>query len=180
MNKEVALDLLKEYVKSESLIKHCLAVASAMDFYAQKFSGDRERWYITGILHDFDYEKFPKEHPQKGSEILKEKGVDDEIIQAILGHADYTGVARKSQMAKCLYAVDELCGFIVACALVRPDKLVGMEAKSVKKKLKKKEFAANVSREEINKAVEEFGIDRDEHIKNIIIALQSASGELGF
>lgn len=147
-----AYNLLIEWTKSESLIKHMLAVEAAMRFYAKKFTEDEEKWAIAGLLHDFDYEKYPdyKDHPFKGAEVLKEKGYPQDIIDAILGHGNHTGTPRTSLMAKTLFAVDELCGFITACAYVRPDKLNGLEAKSVKKKLKDKSFAAKVSREDIS------------------------------
>lgn len=180
INRNEAWKLLTEHVESESLRRHCLAVEAAMRAYAQKHGQDPDKWGMVGLLHDFDYEKFPQEHPFRGSEILKERGYSDEIVRAILGHASFSGVPRDTQMAKCLFAVDELAGFIVACALVRPEKLAGLESKSVKKKLKRKDFAANVSREEIEQGVAELGIDKDEHIGNVISALRDVSFELGF
>jgi putative nucleotidyltransferase with HDIG domain len=179
-SREDALSLVHEFVDSVSLRKHCYAVESAMRSYAKKYGEDEETWAICGLLHDFDYEYSPDEHPMKGSEILKEKEYSDEIIQAILGHAVYSGVKRESQMAKCLFAVDELCGFIVACALVRPEGLVGLKPKSVKKRLKTKAFAAKVNREEIAQGTEELGVDQDEHIAFVIDSLQGISKELGF
>jgi putative nucleotidyltransferase with HDIG domain len=180
IKREQALALLVEYVPSVSLQNHCKAVEAAMSAYAKKYNEEEELWRVCGLLHDFDYEKFPDEHPFKGVEILKEKGYPDEIIQAILGHATYSGVARVTQMAKCLFAVDELSGFIVACARVRPEGFKGMKPKSVKKKLKVKSFAAQVSREEIDQGIEELGVDKDEHINLIIDALSEISEEFKF
>jgi putative nucleotidyltransferase with HDIG domain len=174
-----ALGLLKEYVES-SLLKHSLAVESAMRAYAKKYGEDEEEWGIAGLLHDFDYEKFPEKHPYKGVEILKEQGYPESVTKAILGHAEYTKVPREDLMSKCLFAVDELCGFIMACAYVRPEKLKGLKAKSVKKRLKIKSFAAKVNREEITKAVQELGADFDEHIDFVISAMQGISEEIGF
>lgn len=171
ITRDQAWQLLQEYVKSP-LLKHCLAVEAAMRAYAEKYGGDKEIWGIIGLLHDFDYEQFPSEHPFKGVAILKERGYPEEIIQAILGHALFSGVARKSQMAKCLFAVDELCGFIMACALVRPTRLEGLEPKSVKKRLREKSFAAKVNREEIAQGITELGVPEDEHINLIIKAMQ--------
>lgn len=171
ITRDQAWQLLQEYVKSP-LLKHCLAVEAAMRAYAEKYGGDKEIWGIIGLLHDFDYEQFPSEHPFKGVAILKERGYPEEIIQAILGHALFSGVARKSQMAKCLFAVDELCGFIMACALVRPTRLEGLEPKSVKKRLREKSFAAKVNREEIAQGITELGVPEDEHISLVIKAMQ--------
>lgn len=174
LNRDDALKLLKEYTKSDSLLKHAFAVEQAMKSYAKKFGEDEEKWGITGLLHDFDYEKYPTadDHPFKGAEILKEKGYPEEIIQAILGHAEYTNTKRETLMAKTLYAVDELCGFIMACGYVRPDKKISeINLKSVKKKLKDKSFARGVNREDIEKGVEELNVDKDEHINFVIKSL---------
>jgi len=179
MTKEQALSILNEYTKSESLLKHAYAVSASMKYYAEKFGEDVEKWEAVGLLHDFDYEMFPDNHPQKGEEILKEKGVEPEIIRAIQSHANYSGVSRDSQMEKTLFAVDELSGFVMAAAYVRPEKIKGMEVKSVKKKLKDKGFAAKVSREDIYNGATELGIDLDEHIKNVIEALTRVAGDLG-
>lgn len=178
--REDAIALLREWVKNENLIKHMLCVEAAMRAYAKKFGEDEELWGITGLLHDFDYEKHPTKngHPFKGNKVLKEQGYPEEMLRAILSHADYSGVARKSMMEKTLYACDELCGFVVACALVRPEKLNGMKAKSVNKKLKDKHFAAAVSREDIQRGVDEMGIDKNEHIDFVIKALQDISNQL--
>jgi len=158
MTREDAYALLTEYTKKENLIKHALAVEAAMRAYARKFGEDEEAWGIVGLLHDFDYDMYPslEDHPFKGAEILREKGYPEEWIEAILGHAEHTGVPRTTRMAKTLFAVDELCGFITAVALVRPDKkLESVKVKSVKKKLKDKAFARQVSREDIRKGAEE-------------------------
>jgi putative nucleotidyltransferase with HDIG domain len=169
-----------------------LAVEAAMRAYAKKYGEDEELWGICGLIHDFDYEKFPfyknehdpevaEGHPFNGVRVLKKKGYPPEIIEAILGHATYSGTPRTSRMAKCLYAVDELCGFIVALAHIRPDKLNGMSAESVEKNLKKRGFAAKIDRGEIEKGISEFGVERAEHINLVIGALQSISSkELGF
>ena len=180
MNREQALAILKEFTQSESLLKHAYAVEAAMRAYAQKFGEDEELWGVVGLLHDFDYEKFPDEHPMKGSEILKEKGVPEEIRTAILGHANFSGVPRQTLMAKTLYAVDELCGFLVAVTLVRPNKSIGeVKVKSVKKKLKDKSFAAKVNRQEIKEGAEELGVPFEEHVEFVIKALSNVAPELG-
>ena len=158
------------------------AVAEAMRAYARKYGEDEEQWATLGILHDFDWEIHPsaKEHPVKGSEILKEKGWDDEMRRAILSHADYTGVTRDSLMEKTLFACDELSGFVVACALVQPTKkLEDVKLESVKKKMKKKEFARNVNRDDIIKGAEELGVPLDEHIEFVLGAIKGISEKLG-
>jgi predicted hydrolase (HD superfamily) len=157
------------------------AVESAMRAYAKKLSEDEDLWGIVGILHDFDYEMYPNapDHPMKGSEILKEHGYSAEIRRAILSHADYTNVPRETLMAKTLYACDELCGFITACSMVRPNKIADLEVASVKKKLKDKAFARNVSREDIEKGVKELNVPLDDHIKFVIEAMKASSGRLG-
>lgn len=182
MDRTSTLALLHEYTKSESLRKHALSVEVAMRAYAKKLSADEEVWGITGLIHDFDYEMYPTppDHPRKGSEILKEKGYSEEVRTAILGHASFTGVARESLLAKALFACDELCGFIVACTLVRPNKKIeGMEVSSVKKKLKDKAFARSVSRDEIIQGAAEIGVPLDEHIQFVIDAMKARSDELG-
>lgn len=178
--REDAWKLLTEYVKEESLRKHCLSVEAAMRAFAKKFGEDEDRWAITGLLHDFDYEKYPNNHPMQGSEILKAEGWPEDVIIAILGHNTKSGVPRGSLMAKCLFAVDELTGMVMATAYVRPTKLEGMTPKSVKKNLKKKGFAAAISREEIDQGIEELGEDKDEVIGIIIKAMQGIKKELGF
>ncbi len=177
-----ALKLLFEYTESENLRKHAFAVESAMRAYARKFGEDEEKWAIVGLLHDFDYEKFPssEQHPWVGSKILEERGFPEDIRKAILGHADYTGVPRDTLMAKVLYACDELCGFITAVALVRPNKkLEEVTVESVKKKLKDKAFARSVNRNDIYKGTEELGIPLDEHIQFVIDAMKSIADKLG-
>ncbi len=181
MNREEALKLLHNYVSNDALRKHMYAVEAAMRAYARKLSEDEEKWAIVGLLHDFDYEMYPNapDHPLKGSEILRQIGVDEDIIKAILGHASYTNVPRDTKMAKVLYAVDELCGFITACALVRPNKISDLEAVSVKKKMKDKAFAKNVNRDEIIQGAEELGVELTEHINFVINAMKSISNNLG-
>jgi len=180
MTREHALSILTEFTKGESLLKHAFAVEAAMRAYAVKFNEDEELWGSVGLLHDFDYEKFPEEHPMKGSEILREKGVSDEIRTAILGHADFSGVARTTQMARTLYAVDELCGFIMAVTLVKPGRSVGeVSAQSVKKKMKDKGFAAKVNRDEIRKGAEELQVDFDTHVEFVVKALSQIAPVLG-
>lgn len=182
INRDDAYALLTEYTQSESLIKHALSVEQAMRSYATKFDEDAEKWAITGLLHDFDYETFPaaEEHPYKGVEILKGKGYPSDITDAIMGHADYTGVPRETLMAKTLFAVDELCGFLLACAYVRPDKsIANVQIKSVKKKLKDKAFARAVNREDIKKGIAEMEVDIDEHIRFVIDSLAEINETLG-
>lgn len=176
MNYDDALELMHEYTKNDALRKHMYTVEAAMRAYAKKFSQDEELWGIVGVLHDFDYEMYPNapDHPAKGSETLKERGYTEEVRRTILSHADYTGVSRDTQMAKTLYACDELCGFIVACAVVRPNKIADLEVSSVKKKLKDKAFARNVNREDIQKGAQELGVPLDEHIRFVIDAMKSA------
>ena len=179
---EDALKLLFEYTESENLRKHALAVEAAMRAYARKFGEDEEKWAIVGLLHDFDYEKFPTpdQHPWIGSKILEERGYPEDIRKAILGHADYTGIPRATLMAKALYACDELCGFITAVALVRPNKkLEEVTVESVKKKLKDKAFARSLNRNDIYKGAEELGIPLDEHIQFVIDAMKSIADKLG-
>jgi predicted hydrolase (HD superfamily) len=181
------LALMHEYTASESLRKHMLAVEGAMRAYARKFGEDEERWGIAGLIHDFDYERFPNnahsatdEHPAEGVRVLKSKGYPDDILQAILGHAHYTNTPRESRMAKTLFAVDELTGLITATALVRPSKSVHeVEAKSVRKKMKDKAFARGVSRDDVINGATELGVDLDEHITFVIESMQARSADLG-
>jgi len=170
------------WTESDSLRKHMLAVEAAMQAYARRFGEDEERWGITGLLHDMDYEKHPTpdEHPMVGVRELESRGYPEDVIQAIKGHADYLDVPRDTLMSKTLYAVDELSGFIVACALVRPEGLENMKAKSVRKKMKQKSFAAAVNREDIVRGAAELGVDLNEHIVFVAEALRERSGELGF
>jgi putative nucleotidyltransferase with HDIG domain len=179
--REEAWELLCEYTKSDSLRKHALAVEKVMRNYARKLGEDEEMWGITGMLHDFDYEMYPNppDHPLKGSEILRDRGFGDEIRRAILGHANYTGVPRDTQLARALYACDELTGFVVACALVRPNGIWDLESKSVKKKLKDKAFARTVNRDEVYEGAQEMELDLDEHIDFIVLALRGAASEVG-
>ena len=179
MNRAEAEKILQEYVKSESLLRHCRAVASSMEQFAKKNGEDAEKWYVTGLLHDFDYEKYPEEHPMKGESILRERGVEEDIIRAIQSHGNHTGVTRDSAMEKTLFAVDELSGFVVAVAQVRPSKMDGMKVKSVKKKLKDKKFAAAVSREDITHGAEELGIEMEDLISGVIEALGANAELLG-
>ncbi len=177
-----ALNLLKEYTKSDSLLRHAYAVEQVLRKYAVKYGEDEDKWGVTGLLHDFDYERFPtaEEHPFRGNKILKEYGYEDEILDAIMGHADYTGVPRTTLLAKTLFACDELSGFIFAVTYVRPSKSINdVKVRSVTKKLKDKGFAAKVSREDINKGIEELGVDRTEHIQFVIEALKEKAAELG-
>jgi len=180
MNREQALELLHEFTETDSLRRHAYAVEAAMRAYAKKYGEDEELWGCVGLIHDFDYEKYPDQHPMKGNEILAERGIPEDIRTAIMGHADYTGIPRETLMAKTLYAVDELCGFITAVTLVRPTKSVSeVKVKSVKKKLKDKRFAAKVSREEIRKGPEELGVDFDEHVAFVVQALVPVAESIG-
>lgn len=178
MSRAQDLTLLDEFVTSESLKRHMLAVEAAVRAYARKFGEDEELWGRVGLLHDFDYERFPDApaHPLEGSKILKERGYPEEVIYAILSHADYLSdqYPRRSRLDKTLYACDELCGFIVACAILRPQKLEGLTASSVRKKMKSLNFAAAVSREDIVRGAEELGVDLNEHIDFCIAALAEA------
>ena len=179
-----AWELLTEFTQSESLRKHALAVEACMRACARKFgaAGEEELWGVVGLLHDFDYEKYPSldEHPYKGNAILKERGWPEELRRAILSHADYTGVTRDSQMEKALFACDELAGFITACALVKPGKsLAEVEAKSVRKKMKDKAFARNVHREDIVNGAAGLGVDLEEHITLCVEAMKGIADKLG-
>jgi putative nucleotidyltransferase with HDIG domain len=187
MTRDEAVALMEEYTQSDALRKHMLAVEAAMRAYAGRLGGDPDQWGLVGLLHDFDYERYPnaarsptEEHPSAGVRVLRERGVSDDICTAILGHASYTGVPRESQMARALFAVDELCGFLVACALVRPSKsLMDLEVSSVKKKLKDKAFARGVNREEVHQGAAELGVPLEEHIQFVIAALRPVERTLG-
>ena len=181
MNREAAWELLCEYTKNDSLRKHALAVEACLRAYAIKFGEKAEDWGVVGLIHDFDYEMYPHapDHPLKGSEILKEKGFPEELRRAILGHADYTGVPRDTLLAKTLFACDELAGFITACSLVRPDRILTLQARSVRKRMKDKAFARSVSREDITKGAEELGVPLEEHISFCIEAMRPIAGTLG-
>lgn len=174
--------ILTEFTESDALRKHALAVEAAMRAYADRLGGDPELWGVVGLLHDFDYEKYPsiKDHPFRGVEILQERGVDPLVRDAILSHANHTGAPRPDAMRKALFAVDELCGFLTACALVRPGKRVAdIPVKSVKKKLKDKAFARSVNRDDIRQGAVELGVDLDEHIGFVRDALAGVAEELG-
>lgn len=182
MSRDDDFALLTRYTDSESLIKHMLAVEVACRAYARKFGEDEEKWGTVGLLHDFDYQRWPNppDHPLRGAEILKEHGYSDEVIYAIKSHADYLpDCPRVSKLDKTLYACDELCGFITACALVRPQRLEGLTSSSVKKKLKQLSFAASIHREDITRGAADLGVDLDEHINFCIAAMQPAAAELG-
>jgi len=187
MTRDEALALMHEHTQSPSLRQHMLAVEAAMRAYAAKFGDDPEAWGIVGLLHDYDYEKFPNQehsptdgHPTWGVGQLRERGVPEALCRAILGHATYSGVPRDTIMAKSLFAVDELCGFLVACALVRPSKsFADLEVSSVKKKLKDKAFARGVNRDEVRQGAEELGVPLDDHIAFCIQALRPVEGALG-
>jgi len=179
-----ALALLHEFTRSDSLRKHALAVEHAMKACARKYAPDEDpvHWGMAGLLHDFDYEQFPNadQHPFVGSKILAERGFDDALRHAIMGHAPYTNVPRDTMMAKALFACDELCGFLVACALVQPSKsMADVKPASVRKKLKDKAFARSVSRDDIYHGVEELGVDLEEHIAFVREALLEIAGEIG-
>src|ERR1041385_5533508 len=184
MTRDQAFELLKEFTKSESLIKHALAVEAAMRAYAGHFGADAQTWGITGLIHDFDYERWPNppDHTREGARILAERGVNPEIIGAILSHADWNQeqYPRDRPIRKTLFAVDELSGFVTAVAYVRPEKLAGMTPSSVKKKMKQKSFAAAVKREDIEKGAELLGLPLDDHITHVIAAMQTVAGPLGF
>lgn len=187
MTRAEALALMQGHTPSPSLRQHMLAVEAAMRAYATKHGADVERWGLVGLLHDFDYERYPNAehapadgHPAWGVRLLRDRGLPEDICEAILGHAAYTGVPRVSPMAKTLFAVDELCGFLVACALVRPSRsLSDLEVSSVKKKLKDKAFARGVNRDEVRQGAEELGVPPDEHIAFVIQALRPVERELG-
>ena len=182
-----ALALMHEYTASESLRKHMLSVEAGMRAYASKLGEDPERWGLAGLIHDFDYERYPndarsptEEHPSHGVGVLRGRGYPEDVLQAILGHAAYTNVPRESLMAKALFAVDELTGLITATALVKPSRSVhDVDARSVRKKMKDKAFARGVSREDVVQGAQELGVDLDEHIGFVIAAMQSCAAELG-
>lgn len=184
-NRNDAWELLCEYTKGESLRKHALAVEAAMRACVKRYGAaddDEDEWGLVGLLHDFDYEKFPSadQHPFTGANILCGRGYSERFIRAIMGHATYTGVPRDTAMARTLFATDELCGFLVACALVRPSRsLDDLEVVSVKKKLKDKAFARSVNRDDIRQGIQELGVDMDEHIRFVIDALRPVQHEIG-
>lgn len=181
MNRDEAFVIVNQYVKNPNLVKHMLAVEAAMRFYARKFGEDEEKWAVAGLLHDFDWEIHPTmaEHPLAGEPILREHGVPDDIIRAVLSHADHTGIQRETLMEKTLYACDELTGLITAVALVRPSRaLYDLKPKSVKKKWKDHSFAAGANREEMERGAEELGIELWEHVGNVITAMNAVAADL--
>jgi len=182
MTRAAAWELLTKYTKSESLLRHALAVEAAMRAYARRFGEDEEKWGITGLLHDFDYERWPNppDHPLRGAAILTELGYPEDVIYAIKSHADYLNLERKDKMSQALYAVDEMCGFVMAVALVRPNKSIHeVKVKSVKKKMKDKAFAKGVHREQLVESAAALGVDLDDHIQTVIDALRSVAPALG-
>lgn len=182
MQREEVLKIVREYVKNENLVNHMLSVEAAMRFYARLYNKDEEEWGNVGLLHDFDWEIHPtlEEHPQAGIPILRQKGVPEHWIRAILSHADHTNTPRESLMEKALFACDEITGLVTAVALVRPSKsLYDLEVKSVKKKWKDKAFAAGANRNEIETATKEFGVDLWEHVGNVITAMRKIAPQLG-
>ncbi|MGE5636917.1 MAG: HD domain-containing protein [Nocardioidaceae bacterium] len=179
--RDEAWQLVQEWTESDSLRKHMLGVEAAMGAYARRFDEDEELWRITGLVHDLDYERYPDlatGHPRHALEELRRRGYPDSVVEAVAGHAEFLGVPRETRMAKALYAVDELSGFIAACALVRPDGVRGMTPKSVRKKLKQPSFAAGVDREAVRRGAEELGVDFDEHVAFVIGALETRADEL--
>jgi putative nucleotidyltransferase with HDIG domain len=186
-SRDDALALMHEYTQSDAIRKHMYAVEAAMRAAARKYGEDESLWGIVGLLHDFDYERYPndarsptEEHPSEGVRVLEARGYPEDVRRAILGHASYTGVPRDTLMARALYGVDELCGFLVACALVRPSRsLADLEVGSVKKKLKDKAFARGVNREEVRQGAEELGVPLDDHIRFVIEALRPVERDLG-
>jgi len=182
MTREAAWQLLTEYTKSESLLRHALAVEASMREYARRFGEDEEKWGIVGLLHDFDYERWPDpaDHPLRGAAMLEELGYPEDVIYAIKSHADYLNLPRVDKMSKTLYAVDEMSGFVMAVALVRPNRSIfEVEVSSVKKKMKSPGFARAISREHLIKGAEELGVDLDDHIATVIRALQRVADQLG-
>lgn len=181
MRRSEAINIVKEFVKNENLIRHMLAVEAAMRFYADKYNKDVETWGVVGLLHDFDWEIHPslEQHPQAGADILRKKGVAEDIITAILSHADHTGLPRDTMMKKALYACDEITGLITAVVLVRPSRSIyDLEVSSVRKKWKDRAFAAGANREEIEAATRDFGLDLWEHVGNVIIAMRRIAPDL--
>ena len=181
ISRDRAWDTLTRYTKSEALLRHALAVEAATRAYARKFGEDEELWGVTALLHDFDYEIHPTldKHPQDGAPILREEGYPEVVIEGILSHAEHLAMPRDTLMKKALFACDELCGFIHACGLVRPDGIETLEPKSVKKKLKQPSFAAGVHRDEVYEGAAELGVELDDHIRFVIEAMRPIAGELG-
>jgi putative nucleotidyltransferase with HDIG domain len=181
ITRERAWETLTKHTQSEALLRHALGVEACMGWYARHFDEDEERWRVVGLLHDFDYEQHPTldQHPQDGAPILREEGYPEEVVEGVLSHAEHLAMPRDTQLKKTLFACDELSGFVHAVALVRPTGLEGLEPKSVKKKLKQPSFAAGVHRDEVYAGAEGLGLDLDEHIRNVVAALQPIAGELG-
>jgi putative nucleotidyltransferase with HDIG domain len=179
--REQAWETLTRYTKSESLLRHALAVEASTRFYARELGEDEELWGVVALLHDFDYEIHPTldKHPQDGAPILREEGYPEEVIDAVLSHAEHLGLPRDTPLKRTLFACDELSGFVHACGLVRPTGLEGLEPKSVRKKLKQPSFAAGVNRDEVEQGAELLGLELDDHIRNVIAALRPIAGELG-
>jgi putative nucleotidyltransferase with HDIG domain len=176
-----AWDTLTRYTKSEALLRHALAVEAAVAWYARDFGEDEELWRVAALLHDFDYEMHPTldKHPQDGAPILREEGYPEEVVETVLSHAEHLGLPRDTTLKKTLFACDELCGFVHACGLVRPDGIATLEPRSVRKKLKQPSFAAGVHRDEVYRGAEELGIELDQHIANVVEAMQPIASELG-
>ena len=180
--RDVAFELLQEYTQNENLIKHALSVEAAMRHYARHFGEDEAAWGAVGLLHDFDYDRYPSldDHPFKGAEILQAKGYDEWLVRAVLSHANHTGISRETLLEKALFAVDELCGLLTATALVRPSRRIAdVEVSSVKKKMKDKAFARSVSRDDIRAGAEALGVPLDEHIAHVIEAMSGIAAQLG-
>ena len=179
--REHAWETLTRYTRSEALRRHALAVEASTRFYARRFGEDEELWGVTALLHDFDYEIHPTldKHPQDGAPILREEGYPEEVIETVLSHAEHLSMPRDTPLKRALFACDELSGFVHACALVRPNGLEGLEPKSVKKKLKQPSFAAGVHRDEVYRGAEELGVELDQHIRNVVAALQPIAKDLG-
>jgi putative nucleotidyltransferase with HDIG domain len=181
ISRDRAWDTLTRFTRSSALLRHAIAVEAAVRAYARKFGEDEELWGVTALLHDFDYEIHPTldKHPQDGAPILREEGYPEVVIEGILSHAEHLAMPRDTPLKKTLFACDELCGFIHACGLVRPDGIATLEPKSVKKKLKQPSFAAGVHRDEVYKGAEELGVELDDHIRFVIEAMRPIAGELG-
>jgi putative nucleotidyltransferase with HDIG domain len=181
ITRDRAWETLTKYTQSEALRRHALAVEASLGWYAQHFGEDEELWRAVALLHDFDYEIHPTldQHPQDGAAILREEGYPEELVEAVLSHAEHLSMPRDTLLKKSLFACDELSGFVHACGLVRPTGLDGLEPKSVKKKLKQPSFAAGVHRDEVYAGAEGLGLELDEHIRNVVTALQPIAGELG-
>jgi putative nucleotidyltransferase with HDIG domain len=181
VTRERAWDTLTRYTKSQALLRHALAVEAGLRFYARELGEDEELWAAVALLHDFDYELHPSldEHPQDGAPILREEGWPEEVVEAVLSHAEHLGLPRDTPLKRALFACDELAGFVHACGLVRPDGIETLEPRSVKKKLKQPSFAAGVHRDEVYAGAELLGLELDDHIRNVVTALRPIAGELG-